>query len=273
MSEEEVIRRFADEPITMKRLSADLRTLGLEPGMTVIVHTALSEIGWICGGAAALVLSLEDVLREFGTLVMPTHSGDLSDPSLWENPPVPESWWQQIRDEMPAFDPELTPTRGVGVVPEVFRHQSDVVRSNHPTVSFAAWGDSAIEIVSDHSLEYSLGEGSPLARLYDLGAWVLLIGAGFGSNTSFHLAEYRAEFPRKETVRCGSPVLVEGHRRWVSYEDFNYDAADFEALGADFAKHHKQDLAAGRVGYADALLFRQRTCVDYAVHWLPRHRL
>ena len=52
---------------------------------------------------------------------MPTHTGDNSEPSNWENPPVPESWWDVIRAEMPVFDPKLTPTRGMGIIPETFR--------------------------------------------------------------------------------------------------------------------------------------------------------
>ena len=34
-----------------------------------------------------------EVLTEDGLLIMPTHSSGLSEPSYWENPPVPESWW------------------------------------------------------------------------------------------------------------------------------------------------------------------------------------
>jgi aminoglycoside 3-N-acetyltransferase len=272
MSEAHIIETHSDAPITRSRIVRNLREMGLQPGMTVIVHSALSTIGWVCGGAVALILALEEVLEDFGTLVMPTHSGDLSDPSLWENPPVPESWWEEIRETMPAFDPDLTPTRGVGVVPEVFRKQRHTVRSNHPTVSFAAWGEDAIEVVADHRPPYSLGESSPLGRLYDENSWVLLIGAPYGSNTSFHLAEYRSTFRSKETVRCSSPITVEGHRRWITYEDINYNSDDFEKLGADFEKRHEQEIMFGKIGHAESRLFKMRSCVDFAEDWLPKNR-
>ena len=46
------------------------------------------------GGAVAAILALMDAITEDGTLVMPAHSGDLSDPENWCNPPVPEDWKQ-----------------------------------------------------------------------------------------------------------------------------------------------------------------------------------
>ena len=63
---------------------------------------------------------------------MPMHSSDLSDPADWHNPPVPDLWWEVIRDTMPAFDPDLTPTCGMGIIPDTFPKQQGVLRSFHP---------------------------------------------------------------------------------------------------------------------------------------------
>ena len=107
--EQKAISLSAKGPVTVSTLTRDLRTLGVRPGMVLLVHSSLSAMGWVCGGPVAFILALQNVLRSYGTLVMPAHSGDLSDPSLWENPPVPKSWWETIRRTMPAYDPELTP--------------------------------------------------------------------------------------------------------------------------------------------------------------------
>jgi aminoglycoside 3-N-acetyltransferase len=271
--EQELVDRSRNQgPITVRRLTSDLRALGVRPGMVLLVHCSLSSLGWVCGGPVAVIQALQRLLRAYGTLIMPTHSGDLSDPQLWLHPPVPRSWWQEIRASMPPYDPGLTPTRGMGSVAELFRTLPDVVRSLHPQVSFAAWGSEAIQVVSEHSLEFPLGDGSPLARVYELDGWVLLLGVDHAVNSSLHLAEYRARYSGKTEVVSGAPVLVGGHRKWIRFRDINISSADFLRLGRDFSRDCGRCIKSGRVGLAAARLFPQRACVDYAVHWLERHR-
>lgn len=272
MSEADIIKNTVNGPITLESLKVDLAALGVKPGMLLLVHSSLSSIGWISGGSVAVILALEEALGPTGTLVMPAHSGGLSDPAEWSNPPVPEEWRETIRQTMPAFDPVMTPTRGVGRIPETFRNQAGVARSSHPQISFAAWGKLADEITREHSLDFGLGENSPLGKIYQREGWILLIGAGHDSNTSLHLAEYRATFPGKKEISQGAPILIDGKRSWVKLNDFEEHSED------DFAEIGKAYLASGgtvlkgKIGQADSQLLPQVELVDFAVDWMEKNR-
>jgi aminoglycoside 3-N-acetyltransferase len=265
MSEADVIAR-THIPGTRESIARDLRALGLAPGMVVLAHSSLSALGWVCGGPVAVVQALQEVLTPDGTLVMPTQTGEYSDPANWQQPPVPERWVQVIRDTMPAFDPRITPTRGMGRIVETFRTWPGVVRSSHPHVSFAAWGRHARHIVEHHQLEYALGEGSPLAHIYDLDGSVILLGVGYDSNTSFHLAQYRA--PGMIEVQEGAPILEHGRRVWKTYTDIEMDTAEFSAIGEAFEREGQ--VRRGTVGAGEVRLFRQRPAVDFAADWFQR---
>ena len=272
MSERDAVDKSA-RPATVDSIGDDLARLGVEPGMTLLVHSSLSAIGWVSGGPVAVIQALEAVLGPSGTLVMPTHSTGLTEPRNWQNPPVPEDWWPIFRDTAPAYDPDLTPTRSMGAIAETFRRQRGVVRSGHPHSSFAAWGPHAEAVTRDHALEFGMGEGSPLARLYDLGGHVLLLGVGHGNNSSLHLAEYRGEYPWKTVEKEGAPITVDGKRQWVEFDELDLVSDDFPALGEAFEAGAADGvLRRGRIGLAESRLMRQRPLVDFAVEWMAAHR-
>ncbi|OAQ98950.1 hypothetical protein LLEC1_00581 [Akanthomyces lecanii] len=253
---------------TRASLAKDL-DLVLGAGDTVLVHSSLSKVGWVCGGAEALVRAVLDVIRESGTLVVPTHTSDNSDPEEWRAPPVPESWWPTIRASMPAFDPAVSRTRQMGVVAETVRGWPAMRRSAHPQTSFAAVGSRAATITAGHRLDSMMGDESPLARLESVvGAKVLLLGVGWDRCTAFHLAESRLASPRKANSFA---AMVDGNRQWVTVEDMEADSSDFEALGTAF---EAQTGAVIRlmIGTADSRVFSMSSAIEFAEKWLHQNR-
>ena len=147
----------------------------------------------------------------------------------------------------------------------------DVARSNHPTSSFAALGPQAGAILAEQALDDAFGEHSPLARLYELGAQVLLLGVSHASNTSLHLAERKAFGDQQRKLQAGSPIFIKGRREWVQYEEPDVDESDFERLGSAF-QTETSSVRTGKVGAGSAQLMPQRELVDFGVAWLRRHR-
>lgn len=270
MTEKDAIGSAQQLPVTISSLVADFHKLGVKAGMTLLLHSSLSSLGWVCGGPIAVIKALQIVLTRKGNLVMPAHSGGLSDPGEWQNPPVPESWWKIIRDEMPAYDPQETPTLGIGIIPEIFRSCRDVVRSNHPATSFAAWGRDKDYIISKKTFPDGMGEDSPLDRVYELDGQVLLLGATYEANSSFHLAEYRADYSGRKRKDCFAPVLLHGKREWIRFNELDFSSDDFATIGAAMEK--SVAVGTGLVGASQARLIAQRPMVDFAAAWMSQNR-
>lgn len=261
----------AEAPATVRSLVADLTALGLPECRVVLMHSSLRALGWVVGGAEAVVEAVLTALGPEGTLVVPAFSTGRTDPVRWQHPPVPERWWQVIRDEMPAFDPRVASTRQMGAITDCVLRWPGTLRSSHPHLSFAANGPLARDLLEPHPLPSSVGDGSPLSRLYDLDGHVLLLGVGHANNTSLHLSEHRASWPGRKTYTEGAAVLVDGHREWVTFEALWTDDEDFPAIGEAY-EARGGEVTVGRAGAGTARLMRQRPLVDFGVAEIGRTR-
>ena len=253
-------------PNTEKSLVLDLSDLGLRPGMTVMVHSSLGKVGWTVGGPVTIIRALLEVLGPTGTLVMPAESPHVSDPSGWNDDRVKEEWHETIREHLPVFDPRTTPTT-MGAIPEAFRTYPETKRSDHPMVSVCANGHLADEITREHSLEFCEGRGTPFQKLYDFDGQTLLLGVGFNRCTSLHYAE--SLVPNRRTTIHRYPMIAEGQRKWVEYEDMaNDDGVHFPAVGKGFVATGA--VSRGRVGEANSMFFSTRKLVDFAESYFVR---
>jgi len=253
-------------PNTSESLYRELTDLGLNSGMTVMVHSSLGKIGWTVGGPVAVIRALLEALGQDGTLVMPAESPNVSDPSTWNDDRVKVEWHDMIRTHLPVFDPLTTPTT-MGAIPEAFRTYPGTIRSNHSMVSVCANGRFASEITKDHSMEFCEGKGTPFEKLYKLDAYTLLLGVGFNRCTSLHYAE--SLVPMRRTTVSRYPVIRDGERVWVEMPDMATDnGVHFPIVGGLFAE--SGSIRTGNIGEADAMLFRTRELVDFAESYFAR---
>jgi aminoglycoside 3-N-acetyltransferase len=172
-----VIRLTSLPWATEKKLTQDLKALGIGEGEVLMVHSALSTLGYVPGGAISVIRALLNVIGPEGTLVMPTHS------------------WDQQAKGVFSFDVRSTPSC-VGTISEVFRTLPDVRRSTHPTHSVAACGNSAASIVEGHELAATpCGLGTPYAKLMESRAKILFLGTTLEQNSLYHTLESIAQVP------------------------------------------------------------------------------
>lgn len=247
-----------------------LKSVGLQSGDSVMVHTSLGKMGYVCGGAQTVIEALIEVVGQDGTIIMPTQSWKNLDPETGVHWDADEADWDIIRKNWPAYDKALTPTNTMGAVAEMFRSWPGAIRSDHPARSVAAFGKNAEYLTTDHDLSNIFGDTSPIGKLYELDGKVLLIGVDYDKNTSIHLADVRAEYPGKHNCIEHSAIMENGERVWKAYETLFVDGEDFNDIGAAFENAHSVN--AVKLGNAEIKLMKQRELVDFAVEWIENNR-
>lgn len=221
--------------VTAQELADQLLALGLQETDSCLVHTALSQFGYIPGGEQTVVSVLKRVLRQ-GNIVMPAQTADYSDPGGWELPPATPAAAERIHASMPPFDRHLSPTHFIGKTPEYFRTLPGTVRSGHPLYSLCAWGQNSVEICETTTYDLPFGPASPLQKLYALDGKVVMLGTDYASCTVLHLAESTIDRPQfTETA----PVWQDDRPVWTTFKNVALAPYhDFNTLGARFEQAH-----------------------------------
>ena len=251
--------------LTKKEIVDILRNNGLETGMIVEVHCSLSSTGYIVGGAQTLVDALMEVVGYQGTILMPVHSAQNSEPTFWKEPSVDCELAGKIRESMPAFHRKESDV-DMGSVTENFRRREGVVMSSHPTYAFAAWGKYAKFLCNHQSLHFCLSEESATARMVELKASVLLIGVDYDQCTCMHLAEYRSDV--RPIIIQGAAIEHKGERIWKQYLDILMDSSEFKMIGRLMEKNELVKIF--DLGKGKCRLFECETAVSAAERYFKQ---
>lgn len=245
-------REKVKHSVGKKDIKVGLARLGLKTGDIVGVHSSLSSFGRVEGGADTVIDAILEVIGKQGSVVMSTHSANLS-----EDKRTPEmvalgiSWLFKIL----PYDPDKTPVT-TGTIPETFRKRQGVVRGLHPSLSIAALGPKA-EVLS---------EG--WHRLLELDGYILLIGVDLDRCTAMHLAEKRVQFPDHILKKITPP-------KWFAEEypesEWEWDVGPYPNFGRlTQPSIERGTMKIVKVGDATLRLVKLRELIDLYVEYLER---
>jgi aminoglycoside 3-N-acetyltransferase len=151
-----------------EHITSALQKLCVARGETALLHSSLSEFGYVAGGADTVIDAVLEVLGNEGTLMLPTFTF---------------SWMGA-----PPYDKDKTPSI-LGAIPNVFWRRNGVIRSDHPTHSFAAVGKHAAHLVEGHDPHMPpIGREGPIGKLVELDGKILML-CRKGANTAMHAGE------------------------------------------------------------------------------------
>jgi aminoglycoside 3-N-acetyltransferase len=160
--------------VTQEQVMECLRSIGILQGDGLLVHSAVQYLGKPVGGIGMYLEAILAVLGLKGTIVVPTFNF---------------SFAQSRR-----YDPQETPSEGMGAFSEYFRQLAEARRTFHPMQSVAVIGYYANDLAERDTLS-AFDPGSAFERMLELNFRLLLLGAEARATSMFHYCEQRAEVP------------------------------------------------------------------------------
>lgn len=176
--------------LTCEDLIAGWRALGVEGAAPLVVHSSLSSLGEVYGGAATVVQSL---LAVAPSLVVPA----------FRNAPM-------------------------GAISACVSAMPSALLSPHPVVPVAAVGPLAPAVVASQPLAFALGPGSPFDAMHALDGRILLVGVDHTRNSFLHHCEALTPSPRLQQRDVGGVVVDDVAGDYGRF--FPVVGAEFEAF-------------------------------------------
>jgi aminoglycoside 3-N-acetyltransferase len=255
---------------TRSDLAAQMRSLGLARGDTVMVHASLRALGSVAGGPDEVHLAIKDVITTDGTLLMyascPEYVDEIGRGNLTADQEA------EIREKLPAFDPYTArSSRDNGALVELLRTYPGS-RVNAHVARFVVWGGATDYLLSPQPWDFAFGQGSLLERFVVLDGKILLLGSDHDAVTFLHYAEHVGDFPGKRIARLEVPVLENGARVWRPMAEYdtategvhaNWPDRFFAVITDAYLRSTNNE--GGLVGSAPSHLMRARGLLDFAL--------
>lgn len=221
----------------------------------ILIHSALSAFGSNIPGAERTILHplLRVSSRHKQTILMPSHA----DEAILKN------------------NPKQNTCLGMGRIANRFSKSFGIKRSEHPLLSFSGRGSMAKELLKNHSPETGLGFYSPLGKLLNQNALVLMLGTDWTSCTAMHLIEYY--YSNGDTIRCWAHLKGKD----ILWDDIPFYPKLFLPLGELFEKEQGENILSGPIpqysGYKSQIqknwkLFSMEKLYEFCIDRYPLFR-
>lgn len=239
-----------------------LDDLGIFKGMILYVDVNKNHLPYTIGGAQTWISCLMEKVGFEGTIVIPAFSRQTLDPSTLKE--VGRNLYPQIRKESNPYDKKLTGVSDKGGFAEEFLKYESVYRSSHPIYSFAAWGKYAKVICEKHPLHFALSKQSPLGKLYDMGAFVLLLGKTYTQTSALHLSRY---MDKNALVRVNSAMVrLRNKNQWKEMLEVELSNAEYQIIGELLEKNGVVNTQ--YLQYGEVKLFSLREIIQLAAKYM-----
>jgi len=211
--------------ITKEQMVRDFRLCGINEGDLILVHSALSSIGHVEGGAEAVVDALLEAVGPEGTLAV------------------------SAMDSSTPFDAATSPVT-VGIINETVRLRPNSLRSLRPSHSIAAIGKLAAYLTKGHDLaETNCGHGTPYEKLCELGGKIVLLGVDMNRNTTLHTLEDFADATYLAEQTFVAPTYMKDYEgKTITVKRYPPGHRDFLTFTQDLRR--ADAMTEGRVGNA-----------------------
>lgn len=252
------------EMLTKEDFKSAMLRLGVKKGMLLYVSASMEKFEYVVGGAQSIIEVLMELVGYDGTIVMPAPTRHLCDPAEMGN--VPRDRVDEARRFALPFNKKLSVPSGVGEVPIQFMRNEAVLRSNHPMVSFLAWGKYAKLIVEKHPLHFGMNQESPLGKIKEYNGYVITIGQDYQSCEIFHLAQYML---MKCPIRIYScPIEKSGAMSWIQILDLELDNKEYNEIGKKMEE--RQLVKSTYLGDTVCHMFSAKMAQEVAIEYLNR---
>jgi len=158
------------DPLTQENIENGLIKLGLQQGQIVEVHSSLSSLGWVEGGAGTVINALMNVVGLEGAIVMSAYPVSKLLPLTEEE----KSWG--ILGKVRVFDDDYRAPTGMGVIADEFYARPDTILGPSPH-RVCAWGRNAEQLSQGYQV------------LLEMDGDVLLLGVDIECCSCMHQAE------------------------------------------------------------------------------------